>query len=55
VFDRGLTFRSMVLPDTFIDQASPADMYATAAMNAEHIEAKVLSVLGVEQLASRRG
>ena len=51
VFDRGLKFRSMVLPDVFIDQASPEDMYATAAMNAEHIEAKVLDVLGVAQLS----
>jgi len=42
VFDEGLKFRSMVLPDTFIDQASPKDMYDNAAMNAEHIEAKVL-------------
>jgi 1-deoxy-D-xylulose-5-phosphate synthase len=30
VFDRGLKFRSMVLPDTFIDQASPEAMYAVA-------------------------
>ncbi|MDB4213873.1 1-deoxy-D-xylulose-5-phosphate synthase [Octadecabacter sp.] len=47
VFDHGLKYRSMVLPDIFIDQSSPADMYNTAAMNAEHIEAKVLGVLGV--------
>jgi 1-deoxy-D-xylulose-5-phosphate synthase len=51
VFDRGLKYRSMVLPDTFIDQASPEDMYAVAAMNAEHIEAKVLDVLGVARLS----
>ena len=37
VFDDGLKFRSMVLPDTFIDQANPHDMYEIAAMNAEHI------------------
>ena len=43
VFDAGLKYRSMVLPDIFIDQASPADMYAVAGMNAEHIEAKVLN------------
>jgi 1-deoxy-D-xylulose-5-phosphate synthase len=55
VFDRGLRFRSMVLPDTFIDQASPEDMYAVAAMNAGDIEAKVLEVLGVQSLAARRG
>ncbi|MBL9059858.1 MAG: 1-deoxy-D-xylulose-5-phosphate synthase, partial [Mangrovicoccus sp.] len=47
VFDRGLRFRSMVLPDSFIDQASPEEMYAVAAMNAGDIEAKVLEVLGV--------
>jgi len=54
VFDEGLKFRSMVLPDTFIDQASPKDMYDNAAMNAEHIEAKVLDVLGVARLDERR-
>ncbi|WP_420004498.1 1-deoxy-D-xylulose-5-phosphate synthase [Arenibacterium sp. LLYu02] len=54
VFDQGLKFRSMVLPDTFIDQASPKDMYDVAAMNAEHIEAKVLAVLGVAQIGEKR-
>jgi 1-deoxy-D-xylulose-5-phosphate synthase len=54
VFDHGLKFRSMVLPDTFIDQATPEDMYATAGLNAAQIEAKVLSVLGVSAIASRR-
>ena len=53
VFDHGLKFRSMVLPDIFIDQASPRDMYDVAAMNAEHIEAKVLSVLEVAQIGKR--
>ncbi|QGX98165.1 1-deoxy-D-xylulose-5-phosphate synthase [Roseovarius faecimaris] len=54
VFDRGLKFRSMVLPDIFIDQASPADMYAVAGMNAADIEAKVLDVLGVAQIGDKR-
>ena len=53
VFDHGLKYRSMVLPDVFIDQSSPKDMYDTAAMNAEHIEAKVLSVLGVDVIGKR--
>ncbi|MCC1492077.1 1-deoxy-D-xylulose-5-phosphate synthase [Cognatishimia sp. F0-27] len=53
VFDTGLKYRSMVLPDIFIDQASPKAMYDVAAMNAEHIEAKVLSVMGVETLNKR--
>ncbi|AXI40746.1 1-deoxy-D-xylulose-5-phosphate synthase [Sulfitobacter sp. SK011] len=54
VFDQGLKYRSMVLPDIFIDQANPADMYAVAGMNAEQIEAKVLDVLGVASLNSQR-
>ena len=54
VFDTGLRFRAMVLPDTFIDHANPEDMYATAGLNAADIEAKVLQVLGVEVL-SRHG
>jgi len=54
VFDKGLTYRSMVFPDTFIDQASPADMYAVAAMNASDIERKVLDVLGVAQIGEAR-
>ncbi|MGJ8612104.1 MAG: 1-deoxy-D-xylulose-5-phosphate synthase, partial [Octadecabacter sp.] len=53
VFDHGLKFRSMVLPDVFIDQSSPRDMYDTAAMNSEHIEAKVLSVLGIDVIGKR--
>jgi 1-deoxy-D-xylulose-5-phosphate synthase len=53
VFDRGLKYRSMVLPDTFIDQASPEAMYRTAGMNAPEIEAKVLEVLGVATVGKR--
>ncbi|MEM8690355.1 MAG: 1-deoxy-D-xylulose-5-phosphate synthase [Pseudomonadota bacterium] len=54
VFDRGLAFRSMVLPDTFIDQSSPEDMYAVAQLNAGDIEAKVLEVLGVSVMDEAR-
>ncbi|MCI2399963.1 1-deoxy-D-xylulose-5-phosphate synthase [Aliiroseovarius subalbicans] len=54
VFDAGLKFRSMTLPDTFIDHASPADMYATAGLSAADIEAKVLEVLGVTAIETRR-
>ncbi|NDR57628.1 1-deoxy-D-xylulose-5-phosphate synthase [Aliiruegeria sabulilitoris] len=52
VFDHGLKFRSMVLPDTFIDQASPKDMYSVAGMNAVDIEAKVLDVIGVARIGA---
>ncbi|MCR8826793.1 1-deoxy-D-xylulose-5-phosphate synthase [Pseudosulfitobacter koreensis] len=54
VFDEGLKYRSMVLPDTFIDQSSPADMYATARLSAKDIEAKVLDVLGVSRIDAER-
>jgi 1-deoxy-D-xylulose-5-phosphate synthase len=53
VFDHGLRFRSMVLPDTFIDHASPEDMYRVAGLQAAQIEAKVLEVLGVTLLGLR--
>ncbi|AZQ65766.1 1-deoxy-D-xylulose-5-phosphate synthase [Silicimonas algicola] len=53
VFDRGLRYRSMVLPDVFIDQASPKAMYDVAAMNAPQIEAKVLEVLGIADISRR--
>ncbi len=54
IFDRGFKYRSMVLPDTFIDQMSPEDMYAVAGMNAPQIEAKVLEVLGVAVVGEKR-
>ena len=54
VFDHGLRFRQMVLPDTFIDHASAEAMYRDARMNAPDIEAKVLEVLGVAQIADKR-
>ena len=53
VFDTGLKFRSMVLPDIFIDQASPERMYQVAGMDAAQIEAKVLSTLGVAVVGKR--
>jgi 1-deoxy-D-xylulose-5-phosphate synthase len=53
VFDHGLKFRSMVLPDTFIDQAGPRQMYDAAGLNASDIEAKVLDVMGIATLEKR--
>lgn len=52
VFDRGFKYRSMVLPDTFIDHANPSDMYAAAGLNADDIETKVLDVLGIAQIGA---
>ncbi len=53
VFDRGLKYRSMVLPDVFIDQASPAAMYDVAGLNSEHIVQKVLDVMNVASIGRR--
>jgi len=54
VFDRGLKFRAMMLPDIFIDQANPADMYAVARLNARDIQARVIEVLGASGAAIRQ-
>lgn len=54
VFDRGLKFRSMVLPDRFVDHDAPFAMYDTSALNAAQIETKVLEVLGVANLKGAR-
>ena len=54
VLDTGLKVRSMVLPDVFLDQANPMDMYAQAGLNAEQIETKVLDLLGVASLSGKR-
>ena len=40
----------MVLPDIFIDQASPDAMYEVAGLSATDIENKVLSVLGISNI-----
>ena len=50
VFDVGLKFRSMVLPDTFIDHASPDEMYKEAKLSAHDIHAKILNALGISSL-----
>jgi 1-deoxy-D-xylulose-5-phosphate synthase len=46
VLDRGIKFRSMVLPDIFIDQDSPNAMYAKAALDAKSIVARAFQALG---------
>lgn len=54
VFDSGLKFRSITLPDIFVQQDSPKAMYDTAKMNAADIETKVLDVLGISQIGAKR-
>ncbi len=54
MFDDGLRYRSMVLPDSFIDHASPDEMYESAGLTAADIEAKVLKALGIAEIAAKR-
>ncbi len=45
VFDRGLKFRSMILPDIFIDQDTPEKMYELAGLDSLSIFNKIKETL----------
>ena len=45
LLDANLKFRSLTLPDVFIDQDTPESMYKIANLDANSIEEKVLDVL----------
>ena len=45
VFDKGLKIRSMILPDQFIDQDSPENMYKFAGLDAKSIDQKAIETL----------
>ena len=45
VFDKGLKFRSMILPDVFIDQDNPEVMYKKAGLDSLSIVNKIENVL----------
>ena len=53
LLDNGLKFRSMFLPDIFIDQASQSDMYNVAELNSEHIVSKVLETIGISKISTK--
>ena len=44
IFDKGLKFRSLMLPDVFIDQDTPEKMYDVAGLNAKQITEKILDI-----------
>jgi 1-deoxy-D-xylulose-5-phosphate synthase len=46
VLDGGIKVRAMILPDIFIDQDSPAAMYAKAGLDTRGIVAKTFEALG---------
>jgi len=45
LIDRGIKFRSMILPDFFLDQDTPENMYLKAGLDAISIEEKVINTL----------
>ena len=52
--DRGLKVRPLVLPDAYVDQASPAKMYANAGLDATGIVRTVFAALGEQLKAPAR-
>ncbi|MEL7260048.1 MAG: 1-deoxy-D-xylulose-5-phosphate synthase [Pseudomonadota bacterium] len=48
LLDQGLRVRTLCLPDRFIDQASPDEMYAAAGLDADGIVAAVRNAMGLE-------
>ncbi len=45
VFDKGLKFRSMTLPDQFIEQDDPKKMYDKAGLNSSQISKRIADIL----------
>ena len=45
IFDKGLKFRAMTLPDIFIDHDTPKKMYDMAGLNASYISKKITDIL----------
>ena len=45
IFDKGLKIRSMILPDRFMDQDTPENMYKAAGLDAQAIEQKAFDAL----------
>ena len=45
LLDRNLKFRSMTLPDIFIDQDAPENMYKFAGLDSKSIEEKILDLI----------
>ena len=45
IFDKGLKMRSMILPDKFLDQNTPEEMYKKAGLDCDSIVEKVENIL----------
>jgi len=54
ILDKGIKLRSMILPDIFIDQDTPENMYKQAGLNSVSIEEKVLEALKSNVVLSKK-
>ncbi len=54
VFDSGLKFRPLTLPDTFQAQGTPASMIEQAGLTSARIEETALTALGISTLTNKR-
>ncbi len=55
MLDGGLKFRSIFMPDAFVDQAAPAVMIAKAGLDSRGILIKVFDALGMEHPRAAKG
>ena len=53
LLDNNLKFRSMILPDTFIDHDKPELMYKYAGLDSQSIELKILDTLNSKILVKK--
>ncbi len=53
LLDNNIKFRSMILPDKFLDQDKPEEMYKEAGLDAKSIEVKVLETLNSKVLIKK--
>jgi len=53
ILDKGLKLRSMILPDIFIDQDTPENMYKKARLDSISIEEKILEALKSNVILSK--
>ena len=54
ILDKGLKIRSMILPDQFIGQDTPENMYKIAGLDSEAIEKKALEALKSNLIISKK-
>ena len=55
LIDRGIKFRSMILPDCFLDQDTSENMYLKAGLDSNSIEEKVLNTIKSNIILSKVG